>query len=295
MIPDIDSLFSGQQAGNEGISTLLSVQQVGSDTPILQSSQASPPQDNPKRLFYTAEEIDAMCEKMEGAKEFVRLGEFLDTLSPAELARDSEKLAKARCVVAFHRQKYAELHSLIQMRNFSPHNHRKLQTLWFEGHYAEEQLTRPKKLSNPDKFRIREKHPLPSTIFDGDKMKYGVKESTRNILEAFFEKKRLPSKEEKEALAIETREELKFIKEWFKNRRNRKKRRTRMLVKPASINRTWRPNRLQLSPAARRCLLLPPTGQTHHRPTTVARLPLLQLIIRSKCVFSDFLALLEYW
>ena len=136
-------------------------------------------------------------------------------------------MANARCAVAFKRRKYAELFRMIEMRNFSPKNHAKMQHLWNEGHCAEAQLTKPKDLEHVDRHRIRTKHPLPSTIWNGDKNKYGINESSTIILKAAFEENRYPSRAAKEAIATDAKMTLTQVTNWFKNRRHRHKHRNK--------------------------------------------------------------------
>jgi len=77
--------------------------------------------------------------------------------------------------VSYERRRYRQLYSVLESHTFSPNNHASLQHLWFEGHYAEESAVRRRPLSAVDKYRIRRRHPLPTTIWDGEQTVYCFK------------------------------------------------------------------------------------------------------------------------
>ena len=77
--------------------------------------------------------------------------------------------------VAYHRGRYHELYSVLQSHRFSPVYHVSLQQLWYEAHYAEATSLRRRPLNAVDKYRIRRKHPLPTTIWDGEQTVYCFK------------------------------------------------------------------------------------------------------------------------
>jgi len=183
------------------------------DSPATLSSSSS--------LNFSPDQIDCICEVLQGSGDIVRLREFLGSLSAAELSRDSEELLKARASNALNQGYFVQLYSILESRTFSPKHHRALQQLWYEGHYAELQSTRNRPLRAVDKYRIRRKHPLPNTIWDGEETVYCFKEKWRYALKRCYKSSRYPTPQEKQALADETGLTMIQITNWFKNRRQR--------------------------------------------------------------------------
>lgn len=62
-----------------------------------------------------------------------RLGRFLWSLPQCDKLQLNESVLKAKAVVAFHRGHFKELYRLLELHQFSPHNHAKLQALWLKG------------------------------------------------------------------------------------------------------------------------------------------------------------------
>ena len=93
--------------------------------------------------------------------------------------------------------------------------------LWYGGHYAEAEQVRGRPLGAVDKYRLRRKFPLPSSIWDGEQTVYCFKERSRRALKECFAVKRYPTSEEKQQLAEQTGLTLTQIGNWFKNRRQR--------------------------------------------------------------------------
>jgi len=93
--------------------------------------------------------------------------------------------------------------------------------LWYAGHYAEAQRIRGRPLGAVEKYRLRRKHPLPRTIWDGEQTVYCLKERSRNALRDCFAVNRYPTPEEKRELSTRTGLTLTQIGNWFKNRRQR--------------------------------------------------------------------------
>lgn len=77
--------------------------------------------------------------------------------------------------VAFRRGRYRELYDVLRSHSFSPGHHGRLQQLWYDAHYAEAAVVRRRLLGAVDKYRIRRKHPLPTTIWDGQDTVYCFK------------------------------------------------------------------------------------------------------------------------
>jgi homeobox protein SIX4 len=72
-----------------------------------------------------------------------------------------------------------------------------------------------------DKYRIRRKHPLPRTIWDGEETIYCFKEKSRQALKDCYRRNFYPTPDEKRNLAKKTGLTLTQVSNWFKNRRQR--------------------------------------------------------------------------
>jgi len=77
--------------------------------------------------------------------------------------------------VAYRRGRYAQLYAVLRSRAFSAAHHAPLQRLWYDAHYAEATAARQRPLGAVDKYRIRRRHPPPSTIWDGQDTVYSFK------------------------------------------------------------------------------------------------------------------------
>jgi len=77
--------------------------------------------------------------------------------------------------VSFERGRYQQLYDVLESHRFSDVYHSGLQQLWYQGHYAEATAARRRVLGAVDKYRIRRKHPLPTTIWDGQDTVYCFK------------------------------------------------------------------------------------------------------------------------
>jgi len=93
--------------------------------------------------------------------------------------------------------------------------------LWYAGHYTEAEHVRGRPLGAVDKYRLRRKFPLPTSIWDGEQTIYCFKERSRRVLKECFAVKRYPTSEDKRLLADQTGLTLTQIGNWFKNRRQR--------------------------------------------------------------------------
>ncbi|BHF61612.1 Sequence-specific DNA binding [Sparganum proliferum] len=99
---------------------------------------------------------------------------------------------------------FDQVYAILAENTFDEEFHAELQKLWYQAHYADFEFSRGRKLGAVDKYRIRRKHPLPKTIWDGEKTVYCFKERTRRTLNTSFARNRYPSPEEKQVLAAET-------------------------------------------------------------------------------------------
>ena len=70
-------------------------------------------------------------------------------------------------------------------------------------------------------YRVRRKHPLPRTIWDGEETSYCFKEKSRILLRDWYTHNPYPSPREKRELAEGTGLTTTQVSNWFKNRRQR--------------------------------------------------------------------------
>lgn len=166
-------------------------------------------------------QVDCICQALQQRRDIDNLARFLGSLTSPELVRDSEELFKARAVVAFHQGEFSQLYSILSGHNFENSSHGQLQQLWYQAHYAEAQKVRGRQLGAVDKYRLRRKHPLPKTIWDGEETIYCFKEKSRLALKTSFKTNRYPTPEEKRLLARKTGLTMTQVSNWFKNRRQR--------------------------------------------------------------------------
>ena len=96
-----------------------------------------------------------------------------------------------------------------------------LQNMWYSAHYTEAERARGRPLGAVDKYRIRRKHVLPRTIWDGEEMVYCFKERSRNALKDCYKRNKYPTPDDKKHLAKITGLSILQVSNWFKNRRQR--------------------------------------------------------------------------
>uniref|UniRef100_A0A8C3SK35 Homeobox domain-containing protein n=1 Tax=Chelydra serpentina TaxID=8475 RepID=A0A8C3SK35_CHESE len=170
-------------------------------------------------------QVSCVCEALLQAGDPGRLGRFLGSLpaeqGPEDPAAGGESLAKARALLAFQRGDFGELYRLVQSRPFAAPHHPFLQDLYLRARYREAEAARGRALGAVDKYRLRKKFPLPSTIWDGEETVYCFKRRSRAALRDSYGRSRYPSPEQKRRLARDTGLSLTQVSNWFKNRRQR--------------------------------------------------------------------------
>ena len=176
----------------------------------LSGISAGHPSDDVSSLRFTDEQIVCICLALQQKQDFDKLEEFLSTLSlqpdfayqsqityssretcednilpltshlgtsvvKSESSDVADAVLSSVAHVAFHRGRYQQLYHVLQSHSFSQVYHRRLQQLWYDAHYAAETAVRRRSLGAVDKYRIRRKHPLPATIWDGEDTVYCFK------------------------------------------------------------------------------------------------------------------------
>lgn len=137
-----------------------------------------------------------------------------------ELAHN-ECFLRARAQIAFHTHNYRDLYHILENNHFRKEHHVRLQHLWLEAHYNEAEKARGRQLGAVDKYRVRKKHPLPKTIWDGEQKTHCFKEKTRTILREYYLQDAYPNPSKKKELASMTKLSATQVGNWFKNRRQR--------------------------------------------------------------------------
>ena len=150
-----------------------------------------------------------------------KLSKFIWSLPQCDSLQKHESILKAKAVVYFHKGNFRELYKILETHNYMPENHLKLQQLWlkvispwygvqgdfnfqFKAHYIEAEKLRGRALGAVGKYRVRRKHPLPRTIWDGEETSYCFKEKSRQVLRDWYTHNPYPSPREKRELAEAT-------------------------------------------------------------------------------------------
>ncbi|KAH8860983.1 Protein sine oculis [Schistosoma japonicum] len=140
-----------------------------------------------------------------------------------KLLESRESIIKALAIVAYEDENYAFVYKLLEYNHFSEMHQPVLQQLWYNTHYAEVQKSRDRPLTAVDKYRIRRKYPLPTTIWDGEETVYCFKQNVRRQLTEYYQRNKYPNSDEKYKLSIKTGLTITQISNWFKNHRQRDK------------------------------------------------------------------------
>nr|BAD02834.1 homeodomain protein Six4/5 [Halocynthia roretzi] len=170
---------------------------------------------------YSLDNVSCICKALMQSKDPDRLERYLETLPTEALNSGKEYVVMARACIASHRENFKDMFVLLESRPFTTCNHKFLQGLWYSAHYAEAEKIRGRPLGAVDKYRIRRKHPLPRTIWDGEEMVYCFKERSRKALKDCYMSNRYPTPDEKRQLAKITSLSVTQVSNWFKNRRQR--------------------------------------------------------------------------
>ena len=159
-----------------------------------------------------------------------KLENFLKTLETTEKSTGKmsskipQGLNRVKNFVAYcFENRYQELYNIIETNEFAQKHHSQLQDLWYQAHYKEAEGVRGRALGAVDRYRLRQKLPLPRTIWDGEETFHFFKEKSRNALKEMYKLNRFPGLDERKALAKKTGLTLKQVSNWFKNRRGREK------------------------------------------------------------------------
>uniref|UniRef100_A0A8R1HLI6 Homeobox domain-containing protein n=1 Tax=Caenorhabditis japonica TaxID=281687 RepID=A0A8R1HLI6_CAEJA len=178
---------------------------------------------SPTTSNINSDQIVKTCEQLEADGDVDRLARFLWSIPPqqAQEVASNEVVLRARALVCFHMGNFRELYSILENNKFSQKCHPKLQEMWHEAHYREQEKNRGKSLCAVDKYRVRKKFPMPRTIWDGEQKTHCFKERTRSLLREWYLKDPYPNPPKKKELANATGLTQMQVGNWFKNRRQR--------------------------------------------------------------------------
>ena len=102
--------------------------------------------------------------------------------------------------------------------------HEEFQELWTETIYRQASAQRRGKVLNAvDRYRLRKRKPFPRTIWNGDQSRHLFKESSRSLLQEYFDKNPYPTPEEKRDLTSKSQLSYSQVSNFFKNRRGRQR------------------------------------------------------------------------
>ncbi|VDD74368.1 unnamed protein product [Mesocestoides corti] len=171
-------------------------------------------------IAYTDEQINCICDVLQQSGDYARLKQFIDSIG--DLGATNESVLCAKATLAFSEGRFVDLYAILEGHTFSPAWHQRLQNLWLQAHYTEEERVKGRPLGAVAKYRVRRKFPLPRTIWDGEETSYCFKEKSRAILRDWYtHRNAYPSPREKRELSELTGLTTTQVSNWFKNRRQR--------------------------------------------------------------------------
>uniref|UniRef100_A0A8R1E1F7 Homeobox domain-containing protein n=1 Tax=Caenorhabditis japonica TaxID=281687 RepID=A0A8R1E1F7_CAEJA len=180
-------------------------------------------------LPYSLAQIETICIALFQAKDGRKLVSFFEDLKMANQCVALENWGHETIIVAYtyalyHSNDFDTLFQLLSTRPFHQSHFKELQDIWTDAKCKESELKRGKRLTAVERYRLRQKSTFPSTIWDGEQIIYGFKESSRKYLSDFYKTvNRYPSPEEKKHISKVTGLKTLQISNWFKNRRQRDK------------------------------------------------------------------------
>ncbi|CAD6186793.1 unnamed protein product [Caenorhabditis auriculariae] len=219
-MPQLAGLFPGHN-----MAMLQALQQNSSGNLFPAVPTVIPPMNpaSPTTSNLNSDQIVKTCEQLEDKGDVDRIARFLWSIPPSQ-AQDvatNESVLRCRALVCFHMGNFRELYSILENNKFSTRSHPKLQDMWHEAHYREQEKQRGRPLCAVDKYRVRKKFPMPRTIWDGEQKTHCFKERTRSLLREWYLKDPYPNPAKKKELATATGLTAMQVGNWFKNRRQR--------------------------------------------------------------------------
>ncbi|KAL3087811.1 hypothetical protein niasHT_029575 [Heterodera trifolii] len=140
-----------------------------------------------------------------------------------------EAVVAAHALISVHTGNFNHLYAFLESHKFVRQIHPKLQKIWWYAHFLEAEKS---ELSPLEKYKVREKYPLPPAIWDGQRKNGFFSENTMTLLNEQFIRKNYLSQDERWELAEATGLSTAQIGNWLKNQRMKEKKaeRARMLT-----------------------------------------------------------------
>ena len=119
---------------------------------------------------------------------------------------------------------YNDVLDFISTSNPPERLHEQFQELWTDTIYRQASVQRGGKVLNAvDRYRLRKRKPFPQSIWNGDHSRHLFKESSRSILQDFYDSNPYPTPEEKRELARKSQLSYSQVSNFFKNKRGRQR------------------------------------------------------------------------
>uniref|UniRef100_A0AC35TU02 Homeobox domain-containing protein n=1 Tax=Rhabditophanes sp. KR3021 TaxID=114890 RepID=A0AC35TU02_9BILA len=174
--------------------------------------------------YFNRDQLEAIAESLYREGDGGKIVRFLKSVHCVMIYfEDSAIIKKTYLAALLYTKKFTTLYEIISSRRFEEKDYPELQMIWYEAKYAESEFRKQKPLGPVEKYRLRKKHPFPSTIWDGQETVYSFKTNSRSALRAFYDQNKYPNTEDKRQIAKMTGLKVLQISNWFKNRRQRDK------------------------------------------------------------------------
>ncbi|KAL3074776.1 hypothetical protein niasHS_014221 [Heterodera schachtii] len=154
-----------------------------------------------------------------------KLAKFQNKISlPISNVSIHEAVVAAHILISVHTGNFNHLYAFLESHKFVRQIHPKLQKIWWYAHFLEAEKTQGKsELSPLEKYKVREKYPLPPTIWDGQRKNGFFSENTITLLNEQFIRKNYLSQADRWELAEATGLSTAQIGNWLKNQRMKEK------------------------------------------------------------------------
>lgn len=120
----------------------------------------------------------------------------------------------------FHQNNHEQVIDLLSKNRFPEEMHEDMLQFWYESHYRRVEKERESPLDPDQKYRLRRRYPPPFSVWGGEKEPATVTTlNSRDLLKNAYNHTRYPTVEERRVLSMETGLPMKWISQWFRNKR----------------------------------------------------------------------------
>lgn len=123
---------------------------------------------------FTLEQCETIVSLMIAEEKWTGLRCFYDTWFPNHI-QPSDIIRKSRVLLFMAECNWDAAIREIESAPFNEDMHPEMERLLRKCQYSKEEAEKKRPLGAVDKYRLRKKKPLPRTIWDGSKSKYGFK------------------------------------------------------------------------------------------------------------------------